>query len=145
MGRLIGIPYFSSDAAFVEEKSDASTVRRSKGIDPDAPIDQASVNCLVLIARRMQRQFEGRVLRRTIDSLDWRGQRVIDIPPFEEITVVLKLTTREMDIISELADSVKERSVLLLCSRKYADTHSVYRPQMLSFKSCHAASTSNTG
>jgi hypothetical protein len=118
MGRLVGLPYFLSEEAFVEEKADSSNIRRAKTeAGCDVLEGDPTIGCQMVIAQRMQRQFEGRILRRTIDSKNWKGERIIQIPPYEEMMVIVKLTTREMEIITELADSVKERLVVYLFPR----------------------------
>lgn len=111
MGRLVGIPHFFTEQARAEEKADAAIIRRAKGdedIDGAVELDPT----VVAIMQRLQHQFERRIIRRTKDSLDWKGEKLIPLPPYEEHLVVLKLTPREMEIISELADKVKERYVL---------------------------------
>lgn len=110
MGRLLGLPFFLSEEALTEEKADASDIRRAKAESGGDLLEgDPTTECQMVIAQRMQRQFEGRILRRTIDSTDWKGERIIQIPPYEEIMVIVKLTAREMEIITELADSVQER------------------------------------
>lgn len=56
------------------------------------------------IVTRMQKQFDGRILRRTAESVDWRGQPLIDLPPYQQIRAYLTLTEQEMAIIIELAE-----------------------------------------
>lgn len=107
MGRLVGLPHFLSEDAMSEEKADTTTIRRAKG---DTPESQVAENiCQVQIARRMQAQFDNRIIRRTISSLDWEKKALITVPPYEERMMVVKPTLREMEIITDLADRVKER------------------------------------
>jgi hypothetical protein len=110
MGRLVGLDYFFSQEAFTEEKADASEIRRVRGLALDSDGSNPGVtDCQRLIAMKMQRHFDNRILRRTASSLDWKKNALITLPPYEEFVVVVKPTVREMKIISELADRVKER------------------------------------
>lgn len=112
MGRLVGIPFFHSDAALSEEKADSSAIRRAKNCSADLDVvTQAVQECQATIALRMQGQFEGRILRRTGESVDWRDQPLISLPPYEETMVIVTPTAREMDILSVFSDDVKERYV----------------------------------
>jgi len=63
----------------------------------------------ILIARRMQVQFAGRLLRRTIDSLDNDGKPLLKLPGCKKVYCPLRLTDRELEIITVLAESVKDR------------------------------------
>lgn len=110
MGRLVGIPHFFTEEALAEEKADAATIRRAKADDDVDGVVELDPS-VVAIAQRMQRQFQGRIIRRTKDSLDWKGEKLIPLPPYKEHLLILKLTPRETEIVSELADKVKERCV----------------------------------
>jgi hypothetical protein len=111
MGRLVGLRHFLSEDALAEEKADASKIRRAKGGDAeDGPLeDDSPISYQIVVAQRMQRQFEGRVIRRTIDSVDWKKEPLISLPPYKEVMIIVTPTPREMEIIEELADRVKER------------------------------------
>jgi SNF2 family DNA or RNA helicase len=112
MGRLVGVPHFLTQEALDEEKADLSSLRRAKTGDSEDAVagsDNDILECQMAIAHRMQKQFMGRILRRTTDSKDWEGKPLISIPPHEEIRIIVKPTEREMDIISELSDDVKDR------------------------------------
>jgi hypothetical protein len=112
MGRLVGLDHFLSQEALMEEKSDANEIRRAKGLASDSIEDEADSAAKDLqrtIAQRMQQQFDGHILRRTPESLDWLKKPLITLPPYKEVSVVVKPTAREMKVISELADHVKER------------------------------------
>jgi hypothetical protein len=112
MGRLLGIPYFLTEEAYQEEKDDASLLRQMRRAgeetDPNVPNDELR-ECQIVIAQRMQTHFANRILRRTGNSLDWKGEKLIDLPPYIDIPIIVKPTAREMEIITELADSVKDR------------------------------------
>lgn len=117
MGRLTGVAHFFSEEAHQEEKSDAMNLRRSRkeqlqddyddgenGNDDDDPIKL----CQYLIAQRMQNQFQGRVIRRTIDSKDWQGQSLLKLPPYKSIHAILDLTERETALIAAKAEEIKD-------------------------------------
>lgn len=120
MGRLTGIPFFLTSAAYEEEKEDTRTLRRARegkslSADDDAVEEnvQGRVKVLqVAIAQRMHRQSEGQILRRTAESLDWEGNTLVPLPPCETIHAYLDLTPRELKIITANGQSLKERSVV---------------------------------
>ncbi|KAF9470036.1 hypothetical protein BDN70DRAFT_902436, partial [Pholiota conissans] len=114
MGRLTGIAHFLTLAAYEEEKEDIRTLRRARKEIPDDydPLDENDQDpiklCQVIIAQRMQRQTSGHVLRRTIDSKNWRGKALVPLPPCETIYCYLDLTPRELTIITANGQSLKE-------------------------------------
>jgi len=63
--------------------------------------------CQVTIATRMNLQFDGRVIRRSLDSLDWQGKPLLNLPPCIIIHGCLDLTKREIDIIEDIAAEIK--------------------------------------
>jgi TATA-binding protein-associated factor len=114
MGRLTGVPHFFTEDAHQEEKNDAANLRRAKkelsdDYDPINDDDDDPIKlCQVSIAQRMQAQFQGRIIRRTIDSKDWEGRLLLNLPPYKAIHVILNLTEREMAVISAKAEAVKD-------------------------------------
>lgn len=111
MGRLLGIPHFLSMDALLEERADTTTIRKAKSSEGNED-GQASRHVQSEIALRMQRKFEGRIIHRTISSKDWQGEDLIKLPGYDEVLLVVKPTTREMEIISEHADNTKESYVV---------------------------------
>lgn len=117
MGRLVGIPHFFSDQAFKEEKEDAAAQRKARKVlldeemylEDDSPETRALRALSVGVAVRMQKQFDGRVIRRTIDSKDWKGESLLSLPPYKQTSGVLTLTPRESRIVQKLADQAKDR------------------------------------
>lgn len=116
MGRLVGIPYFSSNEAYDEEKEDQAEVRRAKKavIEEADPMDDSPEKdqlrlIQVSIAMRMARKFGDRILRRTVDSKDSAGKSILHLPPFKTVLGVLRLTDRETSIILRIADDAKEK------------------------------------
>jgi TATA-binding protein-associated factor len=108
MGRLIGIPHFLSEASVEEEKDDAAATRRAKKMDDEG---QSLKIVEIEAVRRMQKHFLGSILRRTVDSRNWLGSGILDVPPHKTILGVLTLTDREMSIINERAEAAKARYV----------------------------------
>jgi hypothetical protein len=115
IGRLVGIPYFSSERALDEEKADMAELRRVRadGYDPlNVNGDEDTIrDCQVTIALRMQGQFERRILRRTIESRNWEGKPLIDLPACYEHTVLLSLQPSEREIHDVLVEQMRERCV----------------------------------
>jgi TATA-binding protein-associated factor len=114
MGRLVHIPFFLTERSLEEEKQDMASIRRTRsslppGYDPLNDDDDDPIKmCYTTIARRMQDQFDGRILRRTVNSVDWEGKPLIKLPPYETIMVKLKLEDREMKILDHLAAKVRK-------------------------------------
>lgn len=106
MGRLVGIPYFSSQDGFLQQQQDAAELRRArqeKAEDPTLTGELDPVRlCQVRISHRLQSRFEGRVLRRTPASLNPEGRPLIDLPPLTVIYAVLNLTPRELKLIDDV-------------------------------------------
>jgi hypothetical protein len=108
MGRLVGLPYFSSENLFDQERQDLADLRRAKIAkleessegDEDADESQCPVRLeQTAIAKRIQEKFDGRVIRRTAASLKPDGTPLIDLPPLTVVHAFLQLTQREIDII----------------------------------------------
>ncbi|KAJ3885134.1 P-loop containing nucleoside triphosphate hydrolase protein [Lentinula edodes] len=96
LARLIGIPHFMTKDSAEEAKEDAAAIRKAKKVEDDGlTLQQVQIRAV----RRIQAQFLGHVLRRTIDSRDWSGKRLLDLPPFKTIVGVLTLSDREMEIL----------------------------------------------
>ncbi|KIL57929.1 hypothetical protein M378DRAFT_181480 [Amanita muscaria Koide BX008] len=78
LGRLLGIPHFRSETAVKEEKDDNAAFRHARKLDDDGlESRQAQVEAV----RRMQAQFSGHILHRTVDSRNWKGQTLLDLLP----------------------------------------------------------------
>jgi len=117
MGRLIGIPHFLTERAHLEEKDDAAAQRKARkalldeelDLADDSPETRALKTITISAALRMQEQFEGRVIRRTLDSKDWEGNSLLALPPFKQIYATVTLTDRELGIVENLAQQAKDR------------------------------------
>ncbi|GLB36948.1 putative aortic smooth muscle cell differentiation [Lyophyllum shimeji] len=121
MGRLVGIPHFSTEAAFEEEREDASAVRRAKKLDDDGEAVQFEQTQAV---KRLQGHLTGHFLRRTTESEDFQGNILIPLPPYKEIMGILNLTERERKIITDRTETVK--AALACVSSKGRPTEAFY-------------------
>ena len=110
MGRMVGIKFFFSQNALDEEKADIAEIRRAKAEDCD-PLDVEENDgdpiqeTQAAIALRIQGQFGQRVLRRTIESKTWMGEKLVSLPKLHEHTVILSLQQFELEIHSEITET----------------------------------------
>lgn len=119
MGRLVGVQHFFGSKALEEEKADMKELRKAKlslgddykllGVDDD-PVRETQV----AIALRIQGQFEGRVLRRTVESKNWMGEKLIQLPPCHLHTILLTLQPFEQEIHSKLTEQMQEEYALFI-------------------------------
>ena len=109
MGRLLNIPHFRSERSIEDEKSDNAAFRRAKKAEEVEALRQAQLASV----RRMHNHFLGHIIRRTTDSLSWDGKTsLLDLPAHVDISGVLKLSQRELDIIQSRAEDARSRCVL---------------------------------
>lgn len=117
MGRLTGIAHFFTQEAWNEEKEDARELRLARkelsdNYDPfeddDSERDIVKLK-QVEIAHRMYEKSEGHVIRRTRDSLDWKGRHLIPLPPLRTEYAYLDLTERELRIITDHGNSLQDK------------------------------------
>lgn len=105
MGRLVGLPHFFDEASFIEEKSDAATLRQ---FQKPGQRDEASLSAeRVRIVRRLQGHCKGHFLCRTSRSVNDQGAPLIPLPPYEEIIGILNLTERENAVIHDRSEAAK--------------------------------------
>lgn len=108
MGRLVGMPYFSSQEAFTQQQRDGADIRRAqrtKSKDSELTEGMDGVQLLqVRISHRLQSQFEGRVIRRTPTSNNPVGRPLIDLPPLSIVYGALRLTSRELALIENVTE-----------------------------------------
>lgn len=111
---MVGIEYFFTQEAFNEEKSDTAELRRAKAslgddydplnLEQNDPVREAQY----VIAIRIQSQFQQRVLRRGIESKNWLGEKLIDLPELHIHMLLLTLQPFEREIHSQLAEKIRE-------------------------------------
>lgn len=109
MARLLGIPYFQTDASVEETRQDNSDLRKAKKMDDNG---LSAHRVQIKAVRRIQQQFQGHVLRRTTNSRNWQGNPLLNIPPHKDIIGILTLTDRETEILAQRAEDAKAKSVL---------------------------------
>jgi hypothetical protein len=109
MARLIGVPHFLTESSWVEEKEDNASFRKARKQDDDG---QALRLAQISAVTRMQQQFSGHILRRTANSLNWKGKPLIKLPPLKHIVGVLALTEKENNVIQERAEGARARCVV---------------------------------
>ncbi|RXW14189.1 hypothetical protein EST38_g11666 [Candolleomyces aberdarensis] len=126
-GRLANIPYFFSDKLAEQLRQDERLLRRArreKQADSIEDEDQCPVRELQQsISRRFHDKFEGRVIRRTAQSLDFEGKLLIDLPEMKIIHAPVRLTEREIKIIE---DDIAENEAELTTSGSSAVSRSFY-------------------
>jgi TATA-binding protein-associated factor len=114
IGRLIQVPFFLMEHSIDEEKQDMALLRRTRssllpGYDPLNDDDEDPIRmCYTAIAQHMQDQFDGRIIRRTVASVDWEGKPLIKLEPYKTIMVKLRLEKREIEIMDYLAAKVRK-------------------------------------
>lgn len=108
MGRLTGVPYFSSEDAYSNQLSIAAELRRrrqekptnSEVSDDECPIRLKQIE----VSQFMQGLFEGRIIRRTAESLGPDKKPLIKLPPMTIVYGILNLTPREYEIIDQITE-----------------------------------------
>lgn len=115
MGRLIRIPHFLDEKAYAEEKQDTADLRKAKANLPEdyrplnADDDDPIRICQIQAAERMHGQFDNRVIRRSLDSLNWKKKPLVQLPPCHVFIVLLDLAEWESEIIEYLAEQAEAK------------------------------------
>ncbi|KAG6819600.1 hypothetical protein H0H93_010369 [Arthromyces matolae] len=138
MLRLAGILHFFDPVSVAEEKEDASILRRAKRQDTDG---QAVLEAQLQAVSRLQTQAAGRLLRRTVDSRDYKGDVLIPLPPLIEIVGILFLTDREKELMKkchadaallmEDTGSTSPRDIKSNASRRFDNFYTGYRVEVI--------------
>ena|SRR5688572_23780879 len=122
MGRLLHLTHFLSKEALGEEKDDENRIRQARKELPEGyspidtkPEDDPILQAQLSIVNRLRGHFKGLILRRTIQSKDFEGRTLIDLPPCHSVYLVLTLTKDEMDVIRKRNEEIKDRFVTLTC------------------------------
>jgi TATA-binding protein-associated factor len=96
MGRLANIHHFLGQAFADEIANDAAELRRAKQDDP------SSMRALqVQASRRMQLQFAGALIRRSVESKDFNGDPLLDLPEKTVHYVHLQLKPWELEFVDQ--------------------------------------------
>ena len=53
--------------------------------------------------------FEGAVVRRTVNSLDWQGRPISGLDPYHEHALLLELSASEHETLNALAEEITTR------------------------------------
>ncbi|KAF9534095.1 hypothetical protein CPB83DRAFT_757111, partial [Crepidotus variabilis] len=125
MGRMVGLPHFLSDQAWLEEKQDQADLRAARREIPDdynplviGEADDPVTEVQNKIAERLRTQFEGRVVRRTVASLNW------NLPPIQKVIAPISPRPWEAKTLSILGERVKDNvsmsnSILKIVSNSF--------------------------
>lgn len=116
MGRIVGIEHFLSRIGLDEERADMASLRRAKAslgddydpLNPETTGDDPIREAQALVSLRIQGQFEQRVLRRTAESKNWLGEKLINLPELHEHIVLLTLQPWEREVHLQLAERMRE-------------------------------------
>ncbi|THV02122.1 hypothetical protein K435DRAFT_853107 [Dendrothele bispora CBS 962.96] len=104
LGRILGIPYFLSRQSIEEGKEYDRNVRKARKLDNDGlELHKTQIRAV----SQMQAVFSGHFIRRTQDSKNWLGNKLLDLPPYETIVGVINLTEREKQIMQVRAEEAK--------------------------------------
>ncbi|KAJ3557756.1 hypothetical protein NP233_g11663 [Leucocoprinus birnbaumii] len=103
MGRLVGIHHFYLPQSIEEEKEDRSTLNKFKRNNDEEGLAAERLKIII----RHQDHCIGHFLRRTTSSIDFNHKPLIDIPPYREIIILVRLTGRELEIIGLRAEAAK--------------------------------------
>ncbi|TFK31185.1 P-loop containing nucleoside triphosphate hydrolase protein, partial [Crucibulum laeve] len=103
IGRIIGIPFFSTQGYLDEQHSDDAALRRVRR-DTDS---NALTKEQTRIVMRMQHIYKNHMLRRTNTSKTWDGKSLIQLPKLVTMDSGIDLGEDEMTIITTHAEKAK--------------------------------------
>lgn len=108
MGRLIGIEHFLSATAYKDEKTWQASLRRLRReiLEDNAVNPNAYTEKQCEIAQDIRKEYGGRLLRRTVASIGYDGQPLVNLPPLVEESFVIDLQPWESQIIKGLTSKV---------------------------------------
>lgn len=96
MGRLANLSHFSSQAFADEVAADAAELRRAKQNDPSA-----TRTLQLQASRRMQLQFAGALICRSVDSKDFSGDPLLSLPEKKVYHVHFQLKPWESEFVDK--------------------------------------------
>lgn len=124
MGRLVGVPHFSTPAAKDEDRDDLRTFRKARREQQEQeqlstsldPMDDKERRAKVEVAKRMQKRFTVFhdqmvlvfIVRRTLNSLNWRGDTLLSLPGYDLYNLLLNLNQREDLLFKDLEEKANE-------------------------------------
>lgn len=93
--------------AYTRERKDASRLiaaqELARGREDPALAHTPSSEALRVWMRDIRMAYRGKVLRRTVDSVDDKGEAILGIPPAFDAVMMVTLNSRETKTISKLA------------------------------------------
>ncbi|KIJ48121.1 hypothetical protein M422DRAFT_248305 [Sphaerobolus stellatus SS14] len=95
-------------SAYESEKTFAGELRRAKADDAEEEGDGNVDSCIKEECLRLQSCFDGRILCRMVTSKDSVGNPLVPLLECKRIIVPLRLTKREMGIILQHSEEVKD-------------------------------------
>jgi hypothetical protein len=111
IGRLVGIPYFSTQQHYDQQTLYLSDYRRARAErggaeEGDCPL----MEVLIAETLRLREKFGNRVIHRTKHSRDDRGQPLLRLPPCTIILFVIALKVWELEFVdASVGDEALER------------------------------------
>jgi len=109
---MVGIRHFFDELSYKEEREDAKRLYQAKKSNSQGHNVLAEN---IRVIWQHQQHLSGHFLRRTTSSVDYNGIPLLDLPPYQEIVGLLKLTEREMAIITEHAEAAKCHAPAIPC------------------------------
>lgn len=128
IGNFLGIRGFEEDADELDEyrRMTDKFKRKDRAERKAAGINEATVARAFVKGKKTKRQdyetqydrslqewidklrelFQEHIIRRTIDSLDWKGEPISGLPPYHEHPLLLTLTEEERSVLDQLAEQV---------------------------------------
>ena len=132
IGRLLGLEYFETNAEKLDEhrrafdraqKKESNLRKEGAG---DVTIARAVVKGKTVEDQEREIQdviksfmatirigYDGAVIRRTINSKDWRGSPISGLEPYDEHLIILKLSDEEQECQCALAEAVEEEGAAM--------------------------------
>ncbi|KAJ2911463.1 hypothetical protein MD484_g8951, partial [Candolleomyces efflorescens] len=114
IGRMVGIPHFSSDKHMEELTQDAAAIRRARAELGSGAMDELEANPVVALqveaSLRMQGEFMDRLIRRKATSLDYNKKPLLVLPTCDVIDVTVQLQEWELEYVdNSIPDEAIER------------------------------------
>lgn len=118
MGRLCNISHFSCQKYVEEVAEDAAELRRARADGDESLISKLQGEA----SRRMQLQFDGRLICRTSTSLDFEGNPLLSLPKCTTVLFPLYLQDWEREIVDEkISDESIDAYVPVSLSQAHSD------------------------
>ncbi|RXW13670.1 hypothetical protein EST38_g12186 [Candolleomyces aberdarensis] len=112
IGRMVGIPHFSTQEYLDEITQDAAAIRRAKQELGSGDSSDSKPNPVVALqveaSMRMQRQFENRLIQRKAASLDFDNKPLLVLPLCKIVDVTLQLQEWELEFVD---NSIPEEAI----------------------------------